>query len=161
MRRQGLAATAAITDMPFFADQDRSTLRAIWREAWRKSRQRLPLEPLEAQLVDILELHPEYHAALEPAPEGGEPEWVPESGESNPFLHMGLHAAVRDGVATDRPKGLRAAFQRLLTRCASPHDAEHVLVECLGETLWEAQRSGAPPDESSYLERVLGRLPGR
>lgn len=147
--------------MPFFAGQERDALRSFWRDAWRKHRAGLPLEPLEAQLADIVELHPEYQAALEAATDGAERDWTPESGESNPFLHMGLHAAVRDGVATDRPAGLRAAHAVLLARCADPHDAEHVLLECLGETLWEAQRRACPPDEQAFLERVLRRLPGR
>jgi hypothetical protein len=32
------------------------------------------------------------------------------------------------------------------------HDALHVLLECLGETVWQAQRTGMPPDEAAYLE---------
>jgi hypothetical protein len=141
--------------VPLFG-QDRGALRAVWREAWRKHRAGLPLEPLEAQLADLVEAHPEYHAALE----DGDPDrdWTPEQGESNPFLHLGLHAAVRDGLATDRPAGLRAAYLRVAARCRDTHEAEHVLLECLGETLWEAQRSGAPPDEQAWLERVLQRV---
>ncbi len=50
--------------MPLFG-QDRRALRAVWREAWRKHQARLPLEPLEAQLADLVGMHPEYHASLE------------------------------------------------------------------------------------------------
>jgi hypothetical protein len=28
------------------------------------------------------------------------------------------------------------------------------MMECLGETLWEAQRNGVGPDERVYLERL-------
>ena len=147
--------------MPLFAGQDRGALRAVWREAWRKHRARLPLEPLEAQLVALVELHPEYHPFLEAKPEAAERDRTPEPGEGNPFLHLGLHAAAREGIATDRPQGLRAAFSMLLAQSASLHEAEHVLVECLGETLWEAGRTGLAPDERAYLERVRRRLSGR
>jgi hypothetical protein len=37
------------------------------------------------------------------------------------------------------------------------------MLEVLGEILWEAQRSGAAPDEERYLERLRnlgGRAPG-
>ena len=138
--------------------QDRRALRAVWRGAWRKHRAGLPLEPLEAQLADLVAIHPEYHGALED--EDPDREWTPELGQGNPFMHLGLHAAVRDGLATDRPKGLRAAYHEIVARSRDAHEAEHVLLECLGETLWEAQRNGLPPDEGAYLARVQ-RLAGR
>ena len=141
--------------MPLFG-QDRGALRAVWREAWRKHRAGLPLEPLEAQLADLVEAHPEYHPALED--DDPDRDWTPEQGQGNPYLHLGLHAAVRDGLSTDRPAGLRAAYLRLATRCHDTHEAEHVLLECLGETLWEAQRNGTPPDGQAWLSRVLQRV---
>lgn len=144
-----------------FTGDDREALRTVWREAWRRYRARLPLQPLEAQLAGIVALHPEYHAILEDDDRAAVREWTPEQGEGNPFLHMGLHAAVRDGIATDRPPGLRAAYEAVLARTGSPHDAEHVLLDCLGETLWEAQRAARPPDELAWLERVRRRLSSR
>jgi hypothetical protein len=32
------------------------------------------------------------------------------------------------------------------------HDAEHRMMECLGQILWEAQRSNSVPDDDKYLE---------
>jgi hypothetical protein len=68
---------------------------------------------------------------------------------------MGLHLAVRDQIATDRPAGIRKAFQSVAARLGSEHEAEHRIIECLAEAMWEAQRSGRPPDEAAYLQRVL------
>ena len=51
--------------MPFFHDQDRSGLRRHYLEAWRKHCAGMPLEPLEYQLVTVIEQHPEYHALFE------------------------------------------------------------------------------------------------
>jgi hypothetical protein len=141
--------------MPFFAGQDRGSLRVIWHEAWRKHRLRLPLEPLEAQLADVLLWHPEYHQTLESDPGALDRDWTPEGGQGNPFLHMGLHATVRDGIATDRPRGIRDVYEDLLRNSATAHEAEHALLDCLGETLWEAQRAGLPPDELAYLDKAL------
>jgi hypothetical protein len=67
---------------------------------------------------------------------------------------MGLHLAVRDQIATDRPPGVRKAFESLAQRTGSAHDAEHRIIECLAQAMWEAQRAGRPPDESAYLEAV-------
>jgi len=35
-----------------------------------------------------------------------------------------------------------------------PHAAEHVLLECLGEIIWRAQREGKPMDALAYVESV-------
>ena len=143
--------------MPFFDTQSRDQLRAAYIDAWRKRREGLPMEALEMQIADVIELHPEYQRALEDPDNALDRDYSPEGGQSNPFLHMGLHLAVRDQLATDRPPGIRQAFQQLIARAGNPHDAEHELIECLAETLWEAQRSGMPPDERAYLARVTGR----
>jgi hypothetical protein len=141
--------------MPFFDNQSREELRRVYVEAWRKRRAGLPIEPLEAQVADVIALHPEYHAALERGEDALARDYTPEGGQSNPFLHMGLHLAVRDQIATDRPAGLRQVFERLAARVGSAHEAEHRIIESLAETMWEAQRSGRPPDEAAYLQRVL------
>jgi len=149
------------TEVPWFAGSDRSELRRAWCEAWRRQREGLPLEPLQAQLADVVAGHPEYHGLLEAADGASDGDWCPEEGRTNPFLHMGLHLAVREGVATDRPAGIRGLFAGLLKSTGSRHEAEHVLVECLGETLWEAQRSGLAPDDQAYLARATARAGGR
>ena len=81
-------------------------------------------------------------------------EFLPEAGQTNPFLHMGLHLGLREQVATDRPQGIATIFSTLASKLGDPHDAEHRMIECLAETLWEAQRDGRPPDEVLYLERL-------
>lgn len=140
--------------MPFFDNQSRDELRRVYVAAWRKRRAGLPVEPLEAQVADVIALHPEYHAALE-HDEALVHDYTPDGGQSNPFLHMGLHLAVREQVATDRPAGMRQAFAALAQRLGSAHEAEHRIIERLAEAMWEAQRAGRPPDEAAYLQRVL------
>ena len=140
--------------MPFFDTQSRDQLRNVYVEAWRKRLEGLPMEPLEAQVADVIEFHPEYQAALTKRENVLGRDYTPEGGQSNPFLHMGLHLAVRDQLATDRPVGIRRAFETIAKSKGDAHEAEHQLIECLAETLWEAQRSGLPPDEIAYLERV-------
>jgi hypothetical protein len=140
--------------VPLFHQQSRADLRRLYTEAWRKHRAGQPLQPLEQQLASVIAEHPEYHAVLEASEAAVEAEFTPESGASNPFLHLGMHLALREQVATDRPAGIAAAHARLAQRLHSAHEAEHRMLEVLGETLWEAQRNGLPPDEGAYLERI-------
>jgi hypothetical protein len=140
--------------MPFFHDQDRSGLRRHYLEAWRKHRARLPLEPLEHQLATVIEQHPEYQSLFEEDPQALGRDYGPELGQSNPFLHLGLHLAIREQVATDRPPGIAAVHHALSRQLGDVHEAEHRMLERLGEALWHSQRTGRPPDEATYLESL-------
>jgi hypothetical protein len=134
-----------------FSD-DRTELRQMYIDAWRKSKDVELLSPLEAQIAQVIKDHPEYHPVLTDT--ALDESYTPESGKSNPFLHMGLHLAVRDQVAMDRPPGITHIFQLLMGKHSSPHESEHRMLDCLAETLWEAQNQNAPPDEQKYLERL-------
>lgn len=135
--------------------QDRNELRQMYRDAWAKSQRKAPLSPLEAQIVAVVELHPEYHDDIESA--DLEQEYTPDGGRSNPYLHMGLHLGIREQVATDRPTGIRKVFDTLARQLGDAHDAEHRMIDCLAETLWEAQSKKVAPDDKNYLQR-LNRL---
>ena len=124
----------------------------MYGDAWRKFQAGELLSPLEAQIVQVIEDHPEYRAAV--LDEDVERAYTPEQGSTNPFLHMGLHLALRDQVATDRPPGIREVFTKLAARAGDRLEAEHRAIDCLAETLWEAQRANALPDEQAYLERL-------
>ena len=140
--------------MPFFHDQGRSSLRRMYLEAWRKHRESLPVEPVEDQIIRVVSLHPEYAKLLEADPAALDREYSPEAGQTNPFLHMGLHLAIREQVATDRPAGIAAVHRSLAARLGDVHEAEHAMIERLGGALWSAQRAGLPPDEAQYLESL-------
>ena len=128
--------------------QDRGELRRMYADAWQKHCARLPLSPLEAQIAAVIEAHPEYHAAVSGDLEA---DFTIEAGSTNPFLHMGLHMSVREQVAIDRPAGVTAIFRQLAARLGDAHAAEHRMLDCLAETLWDAQRRQGPPDEAGYL----------
>lgn len=137
---------------------DRNELRQMYFDAWQKALTGAAMSPLEAQIATVIEDHPEYQELMTDGIVDAA--FTPEGGQTNPFLHMGLHLAVREQVSTDRPPGVAAIFNALLVRCGNAHDAEHLALDCLAETLWEAERADAAPDEAAYLER-LGRLLGK
>ena len=104
------------------------------------------------QIADVIALHPEYHDEM--TADTLEQEFSPEQGKTNPFLHMGLHLGIREQVATNRPPGIASVFKALSTRLGDAHVAEHQMIDCLAETLWEAQSQNSAPDEQQYLERL-------
>lgn len=124
----------------------------MFADARRKRIEGLPLSPLEAQIAAVIEQHPEYDAAV--SGDDLERDYMPEGGQTNPFLHMGLHLGIREQVATDRPTGIAKLYRDLASRMGDPHAAEHQMIECLAETLWEAQSQNRAPDEERYLERL-------
>lgn len=135
--------------------QDRDQLRRVYVEAWRKRTDGLPLTPLEHLVAEVIAEHPEYHRLLES--DHLERDYPPESGAPNPFLHMGMHIALREQVASGRPAGIVELRREILRAAASAHDAEHRMMDCLAEALWQAQRSGAAPDETAYLDCLRKR----
>jgi hypothetical protein len=144
--------------MPPFDSHSRDELRRTYSEAWRKYLDHAPLTPLEAMITDVIGAHPEYQALVADAGAALAFEPGGTGGTENPFLHMGLHLAVRDQVSIDRPPGVRELHRLLQDRYGDLHRAEHALMEALGETLWQAQRAGRPPDEEYYLALARGRL---
>lgn len=136
----------------------RDQVRQFFIDAWRKQREAVPLTPLEAMAADLIALHPEYHALLENSEDVLAREWTPEMGETNPFLHLSLHLSIEEQLSIDQPPGLRGAFEVHVARLGNRHDALHVVLECLGETVWRAQRDHTPPDGPAYVECVRRRL---
>jgi hypothetical protein len=129
----------------------REELRQSYVDAWRKALARSPLTPLESLISSVIALHPEYHSLVADSSEARRHEPGSADARENPFLHMGLHIAVREQIAIDRPPGIREVHRALSAHLGDAHRADHALMEVLAETLWDAQRSGQPPDEARYL----------
>ena len=131
--------------------RSRDEVRQVYLDVWRKMKKKQLLEPMEALVADVIEAHPEYHPLLDSGIEIKQQEFTPEQGQTNPFLHMGMHIALREQAGADRPAGIADLYQRLL-RSRGQHEAEHAMMECLGQALWQAQRDGNLADENAYLE---------
>ena len=132
-------------------------VRRFFCEAWAKSRQQLPLTPLETIAVDWIGEHPEYHDDLADVDAALVREYPVDGGRTNPFLHLSMHLSIEEQVSIDQPPGIRAAFSKLSQRLDSRHEAMHQVMECLGEVLWRSQRDNAPIDANAYIESILKR----
>ncbi|HUW99037.1 MAG TPA: DUF1841 family protein [Acidiferrobacter sp.] len=128
---------------------DRAVMRQVFYTAWQRFQDHTPLDGVEAMIVEALLAHPEYQAlfAHSPPPDNAHT-------DTNPFLHLGLHIALAEQIATDRPPGVIAEWTRLCTLTGNPHRAHHLMMESLEETLFEAQQQNQMPDEAAYLARL-------
>ena len=135
----------------------RDQARLFFIDSWRKHRAREALSDMEAIAAELIAQHPEYHALLEDA-EAVHKDFRPDDGQINPFLHLSLHLAIHEQLSMNQPAGLRQAYDACLARHAGDrHAALHEVLEALGETVFNAQRSGQPPDAQAYVENVLRR----
>jgi len=131
--------------------QSRDETRQVYINVWQKMQTKQLLEPMEAMIADVIQSHPEYHPMLSNQESAQQAEFSPEAGQNNPFLHMGMHIALREQAGTDRPPGINAIHQQLCQK-KDQHEAEHAMMECLGQALWLAQQNQAMPDDATYLD---------
>ena len=111
--------------------QDRKKQREFLAKSWQKYNSNKPLEPLEEQLVSIIQIHPEYHNLIDNI----ESEYFPEQGKVNPFLHINLHLALRDQLSINQPKCVKEVYQKLINKYKDPHEVEHLMMECIAEMI--------------------------
>lgn len=140
---------------------DRAQMREVFFRAWKKYRDKLPLEGIEKIIVDVAVRHPEYHDVLAQPERYSDADYSPDTGATNPFLHLTMHVAIQEQLAIDQPPGIRARYQQLLQRERDEHAALHILLECLGEMMWQAQRQRQTPDPEIYFACIdrVAQLP--
>lgn len=131
-------------------------MRQFFVDTWQKATQNQPLDAMEQRVAKVIEMHPEYHAMLNNAKHLGN-DYLPEMGETNPFLHMGMHLGLQEQVALNHPAGIQTIYSQLGQTLRDVHQTEHAMMDCLGEALWQAQQHGGLPDDSAYLT-CLNRL---
>ncbi len=132
---------------------NRQEFRQFFQLVFEKIKEGRPMTPLESQVAEVIEDHPEYHELLS-SKEASEEDYSPERGETNPFLHLALHLSIRDQIRLDRPQGSLQIFEEHCRMTQNRHQTEHQFLDVLGELLHEASRSGQPPDENNYIERL-------
>ena len=129
----------------------RDEARMFLIDTWRKRRAGALLSPLEDLAAQLIEKHPEYYSMLENPERYQDKDYAPEQGTTNPFLHLMMHLTIEEQISINQPHGIRMHFQRLVAKHESEHNAQHRMMECLGEMIWQAQRNGTEPDANVYL----------
>jgi hypothetical protein len=132
----------------------REEVRRFFCDTWQKKTGDHILDPMETLASDWMAEHPEYHALLSD-PEGAlEQDYTPERGETNPFLHLSMHLSISEQISINQPPGIREIAEKLTQKTGSKHEAQHLMMECLGQVMWEAQREGGQLSPEKYLEAL-------
>ena len=132
-------------------------VRRFFCDTHRLQRDGLALSPMQALAAPWIAEHPEYHAELADVDAALAARYTVEQGRSNPFLHLSMHLTITEQVAIDQPRGIKQAYELLCARLGSAHEAQHQVMECLGDMIWASQRAGVPPDGHAYLDCVRRR----
>jgi hypothetical protein len=138
----------------------RDQVRQFFFGMWAKYRAGQTLAGAELPALEAVLAHPEYHAILDQPDRYQERDYLPESGETNPFLHLSMHLAIAEQLSVDQPPGIRARYQQLLQQHDDEMAAQHVVMECLGDMIWQVQRHQTAFDSAAYLhclDRQLGK----
>lgn len=133
---------------------DRTQLRQQFFDVWQKVQRNSVLSPLESQIAQVIELHKEYHGILRNPEANLNKDYFPELGDTNPFLHMSLHIALHEQLATQRPAGIQNFYQQAVKKFNSDHEAQHCLMNALAECMWLAQQQQRTPTDNQYIETI-------
>jgi hypothetical protein len=136
----------------------RHDARQFFFDIWSKHKAQQALGDMEKITLAILLAHPEYHYIVDNPDQYAEQEWPPEGGQTNPFLHMSLHMAIEEQRSIDQPFGIRSLYAQLALRHGDEHRAQHEIMECLAEMIWQAQRQQSSPDLNVYLDGIRAKL---
>lgn len=129
-------------------------VRTFFFEVFEKGQQSHPLTALEQIAYDIIRAHREYHSILANKVKYINYTWHVNSGEINPFLHMSLHLALNEQLSINQPFGICELYQKLCEKTKDSHVAQHLIIECLNETIYNSQLYNLPFDSNSYLNCI-------
>lgn len=129
----------------------RDEARRFLFESWRKRRAGELLSPLEDLAAQLIAKHPEYHTIFEDSERYQDKDYAPDGNVVNPFLHLMMHLTIEEQISIGQPHGIREQFARLTQKYQSEHEAQHAMMDCLGEMIWQAQRNKTAPDAEVYL----------
>jgi Domain of unknown function (DUF1841) len=140
-------------------EPNQQEVRQFFCRAYARWKAALPLTPLDTIAADWIALHPEYHAELADEAAAIAADYSVEKGRTNPFLHLSMHLSITEQVSIDQPRGIKQAYELLAVK-TDAHEAQHRMMDCLGEMIWTSQRSGLPPDGQAYIECVRRKALG-
>lgn len=135
---------------------NRDQVRDFFMSIWQKHQDKSVLTPLESIALKWVLEHPEYHPILS-SPSSKHYDFSIQEGQVNPFLHLSMHLAIEEQLSINNPPCIKEVYD-YLSQKTDPHQAVHDMMDCLGQVIWESQRSGKPLDHELYVELLKKRI---
>jgi hypothetical protein len=136
----------------------RDEVREFFFATWDKFQRKLMLTDLEKIALGVIHMHPEYHAILDAPDQFKHQEYFPEFGETNPFLHMSLHLSILEQISINQPTGIADSYTKLKNKHQHEHGAQHDILECLAECIWNAQHNNTALDAHYYVQLLQQKV---
>lgn len=127
--------------------------RARFFEIWKKAKENLPMEGEEALFAEIMLEHREHHPLFDLGEAAMNIDFAGRR-QTNPFLHISLHAVVEQQLQAHQPIEVEQALLSLIARGDTRHDAIHQIGGILAQVLYDAVTRNQPIDEADYLLKV-------
>lgn len=126
--------------------------------AYKKYKSGKNLDDHEKIAINIIIEHPEFDIYLSNPDKYIDYQWLPESEEINPFLHLGMHMGIIEQLSIDQPPGIAKLYNKLCKKLDDVHKADHEMMECLAKMIWHSLRNRLPPDINAYLKCIKNKL---
>ncbi len=136
----------------------RDQVRDFFFDSWGKFNQQQTLSDMEKICINVIHMHREYHHVLNNPEKYRHQEYFPESGDTNPFLHMSLHLSILEQIGINQPIGIKAIYQELKNKYHDEHKAQHDVLDCLAETVWHAQKNKTAIEPMYYLQLLKKKV---
>ena len=133
-------------------------VRNFFFDAYAKGSNQQPLTALEKTAFSLMLEHPEYNPIFRNKEKYLSYQWSPESGETNPFLHLSMHLSILEQLSIDQPQGVKELYEELCNKFHSEHEAQHQVLDCLAEMIWQSQYNQMQPDPNIYLNCLRAKL---
>lgn len=133
-------------------------VRNFFFDTFAKANQQQTLSDLEKMAYSVIIEHPEYHVVLRDREKYLNYNWLPDAGETNPFLHLSMHMSIWEQLSIDQPIGVKALYLEICEQTGDEHEAQHQVLDCLAEMVWQAQYSKMQPDPNIYLSCLRRKL---
>lgn len=133
-------------------------VRNFFFDTFAKANQQQTLSDLEKMAYSVIMEHPEYYVVLRDREKYLNYNWLPDAGETNPFLHLSMHMSIWEQLSIDQPIGVKALYLEICEQTGDEHEAQHQVLDCLAEMVWQAQYSNMQPDPNIYLSCLRRKL---
>ena len=132
-------------------------VRRYFSSVWQ-NRHNQSLDAQQQKILAIILEHPEYQPILENIEHYLDYQWLPEEGQSNPFLHMSLHLSLQEQNSINQPEGITSLYQEITKKYQDIHRAEHIMMDALTEMIWQAQQNHQGFDVNLYITLLRQQL---